>query len=194
MVNFADCCGVFLLVTVVKLLCALRIDLYHSTDFDVHRNWLAVTHQEPIDKWYFEQTSEWTLDYPPFFAHFEHALSKLAVLIDPLLVTISADPISTRKVVLFQKASVMVTDAVLLIGCYLFGRALDVGDKNRLLFPTLVIGNFGLFLVDHIHFQYNGMLIGFLLTFLAALLSKRYILAAVLFTTLLHFKVQLFNN
>ena len=48
MVSLADCIGVFLVVTVLKLLCALRIDLYHSTDFDVHRNWLAVTHQEMI--------------------------------------------------------------------------------------------------------------------------------------------------
>ena len=88
MVNFYDCFGIFLLVTVFKLLCALRIDLYHSTDFDVHRNWLAVTFQEPIEKWYYEDTSEWTLDYPPFFGYFQFALAKVAAEIDPLLVTV----------------------------------------------------------------------------------------------------------
>ena len=55
MVNFLDCFGVFLVATGIKILCALRIDLYHSTDFDVHRNWLAITHQGELESWYYER-------------------------------------------------------------------------------------------------------------------------------------------
>ena len=71
-------------------------------------------------EWYFENTSEWTLDYPPFFAYFEKILSKYAAKIDPLLVKIQEDPIATDNVVLFQKMTVVITDVAVLFGAYFF--------------------------------------------------------------------------
>ena len=116
--------GIFIIMSGFKLLCALAFDMYHSTDFDVHRNWLALTHSLPLDKWYYEATSEWTLDYPPFFAYFEYLLAIPAAWIDADLVKISAGPISTSRVILYQKCTVIVTDVLVYIGALSLSKAL----------------------------------------------------------------------
>ena len=92
------------------------VPCYRSTDFEVHRNWLAVTHSLPPARWYTENTSQWTLDYPPLFAWFERALASVAAFVDPGMLTIRSDPYESFATVVFQRCTVMAADVVLFIG------------------------------------------------------------------------------
>jgi alpha-1,3-glucosyltransferase len=174
----------------------LLLPSYTSTDFEVHRNWLAVTHSLPPAQWYHEATSEWTLDYPPFFAYFEYALSLVAARVDPALVTISATPVFSARILLFQRLSVIVSDAVLFYAVYAYCTSWPsvtttesaFSRHKRLVVMLLTTLDAGLLYVDHIHFQYNGMLLGLLLLSAAKLRLQQDLQGALLYAVLLMFK------
>ncbi|RLN68255.1 hypothetical protein BBJ29_000848 [Phytophthora kernoviae] len=145
----------------------LLLPSYTSTDFEVHRNWLSLTHKLPRRQWYHENTSEWTLDYPPFFAYFEYALSFVASWVDKSMLVISATPAFTPSVFLFQRASVIISDFVLFYALHAYCSSWPTvtttewafSQAKRLAIMLITVLDAGLLYVDHIHFQYNGMLL-----------------------------------
>ncbi|KAJ1507525.1 glycosyl transferase [Coelomomyces lativittatus] len=106
----------FLISTFLKLLLTPG---YKSTDFEVHRNWLAITHHLPIHDWYYNASSEWTLDYPPFFAYFEFLLSHLAYFWDPRILYLEPMKHYSPSIIVFQRLTVMVSDLLLFFGVWI---------------------------------------------------------------------------
>ncbi|KAI8380155.1 glycosyltransferase family 57 protein [Blakeslea trispora] len=170
--------------TFIKL---LLIPAYRSTDFEVHRNWLAITHSLPISKWYIENTSEWTLDYPPFFAWFEKCLALFGALVDPDMVKVENLGYESTETVLFQRLTVIVTELVLYWALMRYTK--HFGDKyvNWMIAGSLFMHP-GLIIVDHIHFQYNGLLYGILILSIVEAKRNNLLVSGAIFAILLNFK------
>ncbi|KAF3434127.1 hypothetical protein FNV43_RR25230 [Rhamnella rubrinervis] len=157
-VQNSSCWSLWWLFATAACVKLLLIPSYHSTDFEVHRHWLALTHSLPLSQWYFDETSPWTLDYPPFFAYFERFLSVFANFIDPQIVQLLKGlNYSSDTVVYFQRITVILSDLSLLYGIYRLTRNLD--SRRQKLIWVLVIWSPMLVIVDHLHFQYNGFLL-----------------------------------
>ncbi|KAK1168199.1 putative dolichyl pyrophosphate Glc1Man9GlcNAc2 alpha-1,3-glucosyltransferase [Acipenser oxyrinchus oxyrinchus] len=188
-------CWFLTLAIGLSLLKCLLITTYHSTDFEVHRNWLAITHSLPVSQWYYEATSEWTLDYPPLFAWFEYGLSHIAKYFDKEMLVIQHLNHASPATVLFQRLSVILTDIVFIYAVRECCRCVNGRKESKellkepaFILAVLLLWNFGLLIIDHIHFQYNGFLFGFLLLSVARLLQNRHLEGALAFAVLLNLK------
>ncbi|KAG0647783.1 Asparagine-linked glycosylation 8 ame [Hyphodiscus hymeniophilus] len=168
----------------------LLFPAYKSTDFEVHRNWLATTNSLPVQEWYFEKTSEWTLDYPPFFAGFEWILSQFAKVIDPGMLRVYNLEYESWQTVYFQRATVIITELVLVYALNLFVQSAPPAFRRPSHAAALsILLSPGLLIIDHIHFQYNGFLYGILiLSLVLARKKSTTLLSGLLFAALLCLK------
>lgn len=192
----------------------LLLPSYRSTDFEVHRNWMAITHSLPLKEWYFNNISEWTLDYPPFFAYLEWLLSQIARYFDPQMLVVENLNYASPETIIFQRGSVIILDIFLMIATHRlihsmtnFGKPktqppktssptlappLDANHINQhrshLLIFSIVIFNSALLLVDHIHFQYNGILLALLIFCIDCAFRGHHIMMAISFSTLVLLK------
>ncbi|KAI0347392.1 glycosyltransferase family 57 protein [Trametopsis cervina] len=160
---------------------------YRSTDFEVHRNWLAITHTLPISRWYYDTTSEWTLDYPPFFAYFEKLMSIPAYFVDPKIVDLNNLNYDSWSVIAYQRTTVILTELVLAVVLQRFIRGATDRATQRIISASLFLHP-GFLIVDHIHFQYNGFMFGILLWSILMARNGNKLASGFLFAVLLNFK------
>uniref|UniRef100_A0A158P7R4 Alpha-1,3-glucosyltransferase n=1 Tax=Angiostrongylus cantonensis TaxID=6313 RepID=A0A158P7R4_ANGCA len=147
---------------------------------------LAIVHNLPLSEWYYDSTSEWTLDYPPFFAYFQKALATIAFIsgFQDILI-LQKGALSNSRVLHFQRLSVIVADA------FYVNQLPVINLRNpfpRIATFIVLSCNVGLILVDNIHFQYNSMLTALLILSIYSADRKKYLMSALIYCVLLNFK------
>ena len=159
---------------------------YRSTDFLVHRHWKSLTREFHVTEWYHDRVETvHTLDYPPGFAFFEYFLANNPVTsfflsreyIDARCLRCWSDndiqqapEIVGASCVIFMRASVVVSDILLWLGAWSAANSCDNVKRRLVVFFALVLHP-ALLWLDHVHFQYNGFLLGLLMLSISGLLK-----------------------
>ena len=163
-------------------------------DFEAQRHWCEVTAHLPVGEWYAgrhaaNELAYWGLDYPPLTAYHARLVGALGSRLQPHSFALGRSRgAEDAATVQLMRASVVASDALVYLPAVLLwhaGRA-SPAAAFALLQPALL-------LVDHGHFQYNGVCLG-LVALAAALMGadadslSGQLLGSAMFVMALNFK------
>jgi alpha-1,3-glucosyltransferase len=163
-------------------------------DYEAQRHWMEVTTQLPVSQWYFHDLEWWGLDYPPLTAYHSWILGKIGDFIDPVWLALHTsrgldDP--TLKV--FMRATVIVSEYLIYIPATVifvrrFSRFYGVHTWDASVALVAILMQPATILIDHVHFQYNTVMLGFVLASMSSMLAGRLLWGCVFFVAALGFK------
>lgn len=175
-------------------------------DYEAQRHWQEITLNLPVDKWYINTTDNdlqyWGLDYPPLTAYHSLLLGHIANRINPSFVKLRESrgfESTTHK--LFMRLTVLIADILIYLpaiiyfivnscsrdSCQFVGSNVfkftrrDFAVLTALIYP-------GLILIDHGHFQYNCISLGFFIAAVAVIMQDSFVISSVLFVLALNYK------
>ncbi|KAL1348226.1 hypothetical protein HN51_024198 [Arachis hypogaea] len=198
----------FLIVGLFALLVRAAVSLHPYSgfanppkfgDYEAQRHWMEITINLPIQEWYRNSTSNdlsyWGLDYPPLTAYqsFIHGLFLRFVHPESVSLFTSRGHESYLGKLL-MRWTVLSSDLLILFPAVLYFVIVRYGQPSRsrksdigwhiamlLLNPCLI-------LIDHGHFQYNCISLGFTIGAVAGVLSGKDLVACVLYCLALNHK------
>ena len=176
---------IFLIVVILKI---FLFPTSQSTDFEVHRNWKAITNSLPISEWYFYSDNKWTLDYPPLFAYMEYILGKISKLVDPNITNLEKYNYNSLKCKVFMRTTVLFGDLFLFFSIKFLAINMNITLSQYLILLFSIQFYAGLVIIDNIHFQYNGIIFGLFFISLGFIAKKKYIYGALLYFIVLSMK------
>nr|KYP55920.1 putative dolichyl pyrophosphate Man9GlcNAc2 alpha-1,3-glucosyltransferase [Cajanus cajan] len=168
-------------------------------DYEAQRHWMEITINLPVREWYRNSTrndlSYWGLDYPPLTAYqsFIHGLFLRFFHPDSVALFTSRGHESYLGKLL-MRWTVLSSDALIFFPAVLYFIIVHYNQSSRsrkselawhiamlLLHPCLI-------LIDHGHFQFNCISLGFTVGAIAAILSGKDFVASVLYCLALNHK------
>ncbi|KAJ9053218.1 Glucosyltransferase-like protein [Entomophthora muscae] len=160
-------------------------------DYEAQRHWLEITHHLPLTQWYFHDLHYWGLDYPPLTAFHSKLLGFIAHAVDPAQVELYASRgLESTDSKIFMRLTVLASDILVFFsGAVYFAWPSKKGNAiPKIAGLALLLANPSFTLIDHGHFQYNCVMLGFALWAFGLLSSGHRLLGAFAFCMALGFK------
>ncbi|KDP32946.1 hypothetical protein JCGZ_12977 [Jatropha curcas] len=168
-------------------------------DYEAQRHWMEITLNLPVKEWYHNSTSNdlsyWGLDYPPLTAYQSYVHGVFLRYFEPGSVSLfTSRGYESYLGKLLMRWTVLSSDALIFFPAIfyfilVYYRNCSSGRKSDVAWHiAIVLINPCLILIDHGHFQYNCISLGLTLGAVAAVLSQKNLVAAVLFCLSLNHK------
>ncbi|CAG9990207.1 unnamed protein product [Clonostachys byssicola] len=163
-------------------------------DYEAQRHWMEITTHLPVSQWYFHDLQWWGLDYPPLTAYHSWVLGKVGALINPdWFALYTSRGIEDPNLKVFMRATVFISEyltyapaAIVFVRRY--SRLSSVSQWTASVALVAILMQPSTILIDHVHFQYNTVMLGLVLASMSSMLAERYKWAAVFFVGALGFK------
>lgn len=163
-------------------------------DYEAQRHWMEITTQLPISQWYFHDLEWWGLDYPPLTAYHSWLLGKVGALIDPSWFALyTSRGLEDPNLKIFMRATVVVSEYLIYVPAVVifvrrYSRLFGVAQWTSWVALVAILMQPSTILIDHIHFQYNTVMLGFVVASMSSMVAGRYMWASIFFVAALGFK------
>ncbi|XP_057336719.1 dolichyl pyrophosphate Man9GlcNAc2 alpha-1,3-glucosyltransferase [Microplitis mediator] len=174
-------------------------------DYEAQRHWQEITFNLPLNQWYSNTTDNdlqyWGLDYPPLTAYHSLILGNIANDINPDFVKLhDSRGFESSDHKQFMRLSVLITDLIIYVPAIVFyffyaiSEFRSIQENNIFGFKKLhftiltALAYPGIILIDHGHFQYNSISLGFFLLAVVLIIRKFLSLGSFFFVLALNYK------
>lgn len=163
-------------------------------DFEAQRHWMEVTVHLPMTHWYFHELQWWGLDYPPLTAYHSWLLGKIGAFARPEWFALYlSHGLDDPDLKVFMRGSVVVSEYLIYVPAAVICMRqitrlhdLNMWETGIALTALLMVPS--TMLIDHGHFQYNTVMLGFFLAAVASMLAGKRLWACFFFVNALGFK------
>lgn len=155
---------------------------------------MELTINLPVTHWYFHDLEWWGLDYPPLTAYHSWLLGRIGSAINldwfALYLSRGLDDLNLK---VFMRATVIVSEYLVYIPAVIIcvrhlAKLSSINSWESSIALTAILMQPATILIDHGHFQYNTVMLGFIAATLSNILAGRPLWTCVFFVAALGFK------